>query len=127
MSCRIYRLLGRLLSSCPCNEKQGDSDDGCDVKTSDQMPPIAGGVPGMTARELRYIMDRAGVSVAKVAAALSVSPRTVSRWRSGASGIDYWKAQDIRRRWATWEATESLAAKVRRGRLLAKLDDEEKG
>ena len=76
----------------------------------------------MSAREFKYILERANLTLAQAAAKLHVTARTISRWKAGKSQIDLWHATDIRRKLATWEATESLAERVRRERLLYDLE-----
>lgn len=89
MSCRLIAILHKLLSG-PCEECKVDNVE----QPEDAGGVLAGGKPGMSALEFRVLLARSGLTIAAAAKLLNVTPRTISRWKSGQSQIDAWHASD---------------------------------
>jgi DNA-binding transcriptional regulator YiaG len=106
---------------------------GCGSKKQDDAPAeprhdgtvLAGGTPGMSAAEFRYLMDETGITILEAARILGHSRRTICRWRSGESEIDRWKAAAIRANVARMQEW-SNARRAKHDRFFAQLDATEK-
>ena len=96
------------------SDNQGKLVDSLEAPGED--PPAMSGmlVVGMRRQEFRMLRKAAGLTMAETAHLLKVSERSVLRWEHGASRIDSFKADVIRRelvpgRWAKIHDKDSLS------------------